>query len=408
MIYFFIHRFNDIDHLTPIIYRVRKDTEYMIKVFCLNPFYDISKDFRLDYLSNELKIEVNYIYKAIYPSLFHRILGFIICKNTGKKISSAFALLTNKSKFFNKLIFYNVFGYKWVSKLFDKNNPDLLVLDGTAVASSVYNMKSISKISKKQLIPKISLPHGVPLFVHHPKSYDNAKKGLLKNDCDKIILPSNRWMKECIEFGIPSKNLDVIGVARHCKEWEEILQEIVPWDKSLDSKGKSKLKVVYMDMGPNRYNKYQHIAEKTLSLINKLSFVHLLFKPHTRSNRANLAIPKDVEIVTNINSYNLIKWADVIIGMSSSIILGVLMQGKTYISPTFFRDIKMVHEEYGASWMVKDHDELIEALNILHNNPKYEAYSKESVDNFLTEIVYAGKKDGDILGYYRDLITSYL
>ena len=380
----------------------------MIKVFCLNPFYDISKDFRLDYLSNKLKIEVNYIYKAIYPSLFHRILGFIICKNTGKKISSAFALLINKSKFFNKLIFQSIYGEKWVEKLFVKYKPKILVLDGTAVASSVYNMKSISKISKKQLIPKISLPHGVGLFTKHPKGYDKAKGDLAKNDCDIIVSASKRWMNECLDFGASPEKLQVVGVARHCKEWEDILQDIVPWDESLNNKGKDKLKVVYMDMGPNRYDEFKPIAEETLRKISSLDFVHLLLKPHTRSNRANLALPDNVENVRSINSHNLIKWADVVIGMSSSIILGVLMQNKVYISPTYFRRIEMIFEEHGACWMVDSIDELENALITLKEDPAFKPYSQQSINSFLTEIVYAGEKDKDVLGSYKELILSLL
>ena len=408
MIFFFIHKFNDIDHIAPIIYRISKDTDYKIKVWCLNPFYDISKDYRLNFLKSNLLIDVEYFFKGISLSFFHKIFSFLLCKETGKKLSSLLTIFSQKFNFINNLIFHKIYGKKWVEKLFAKYKPELLVFDNTAVASSVYNMRSISKIAKKQKIPKISLPHGVPLFVKHPKSYDNAKKGLFNNNCEKIILPSKRWMKECIEFGVPSEKLDVIGIARHCKEWEEILQKIVPWDKSLDSKGQDKLKVVYMDMGPDRYHKFQKIAEDTISLINGIDFVHLLYKPHTRSNRANLKIPIDVEIVTNINSHNLIKWSDVVIGMSSSIILGVLMQKKTYISPTFFREIKMVHEEYGASWMVNDHSELIKALSTIYKNPNYQACSEESIDKFLTEIVYAGKKEHDILGDYKDLLCSYL
>ena len=173
-----------------------------------------------------------------------------------------------------------------------------------------------------------------------------------------------------------------------------------------NNKGKDKLKVVYMDMGPNRYDEFKPIAEETLRKISSLDFVHLLLKPHTRSNRANLALPDNVENVRSINSHNLIKWADVVIGMSSSIILGVLMQNKVYISPTYFRQIEMVYEEHGACWMVDSIDELENALITLKEDPTFKPYSQKSIDNFLTEIVYAGEKDKDVLGSYKELILS--
>ena len=112
--------------------------------------------------------------------------------------------------------------------------------------------------------------------------------------------------------------------------------------------------------------------------------------------------------VQSINSHNLIKWADVVIGMSSSIVLGVLMQGKTYISPKYFRKKKMVHEEHGACWTVNSIKELEEALIKLKSNPSYKPYNSENIENFLTEIVYAGEKNKDVLGAYEGLILSYL
>ncbi len=408
MIFFFIHRFNDIDHLVPIIYRLAKDGNYNILVLSLNPYYDISNDFRLNYLKDKLNVKIKYIYKAFYPSIFHRLFSYYFCTDTSKYIFYLLLMLTRKSKGFKRLIFNTIYGRKWCNRLFDEYKPHVLVLDGTAAVSKVYNVSAIEFVSNERSIPKISLPHGVPLFTKHPKGYDKAKADLAKNDCDIIVSASKRWMNECLDFGASPDKLNVIGVARHCKEWEDVLQDIVPWDESLNNTGKDKLKVVYMDMGPDRYDEYKPIAEETLRKINSLDFVHLLFKPHTRSNTANLALPDNVENVRSINSHNLIKWADVVIGMSSSIILGVLMQNKVYISPTYFRQIEMVYEEHGACWMVDSIGELENALITLKKDPSFKPYTQKSIDNFLTEIVYAGEKDKDVLGCYKELILSLL
>ena len=37
MIVIFIHRFNDIDHLTPVIYKLAKDTDKEILLLAINP-----------------------------------------------------------------------------------------------------------------------------------------------------------------------------------------------------------------------------------------------------------------------------------------------------------------------------------------------------------------------------------
>jgi hypothetical protein len=66
----------------------------------------------------------------------------------------------------------------------------------------------------------------------------------------------------------------------------------------------------------------------------------------------------------------------------------------------------MVYEEHGACWMVDSIDELGKALITLKEDPTFKPYSQKSIDNFLTEIVYTGEKDKDVLGSYKDLILS--
>ncbi|MDB4037916.1 hypothetical protein N9519_02605 [Candidatus Thioglobus sp.] len=408
MLIFFINKYNDIDHIVPIIYKVSNETNKTIHVFCINPFNDISNDYRLNFLKNDIGVNVEYIYKSVNKLSVPGILSFFLCKDTGKKFSSLISLLCNNWIWFSKLIFKNIYGEKWCRNFFDKYKSHILILDGTTAVSKTFNFSAIETVANERSIPKISLPHGVALYSKHPRTYDNAKADLNKNNCEVIVSPSYRWMQECIDFGISPEKLKVVGVARHCKEWETVLQDIVPWEESLDRTPKGKLKVVYMDMGPNRYEEFKPIAEKTLRVINSLDFVHLLFKPHTRSNRANLEIPVNVENVHHINSHNLIKWADVVIGMSSSIILGVLMQNKVYISPTYFRRVDMIYEEHGACWAVDSEDELKKALISLKENPSLKPYSQESINNFLTEIIYAGEKDKDVLKSYKELIFSFL
>ena len=68
----------------------------------------------------------------------------------------------------------------------------------------------------------------------------------------------------------------------------------------------------------------------------------------------------------------------------------------------------MAHEEHEACWTVNSIKELEEALIKLKRNPSYKPYNYKNIENFLTEIVYAGEKNKDVLGAYKELILSYL
>ena len=77
MILFFIRHFNDIDHITPVVWKMHLDN-YPVAVYCLNPEYAIHSDYRLQFLV-QLGIKVNYIYDEFSQNLGvkHRIMRLI-------------------------------------------------------------------------------------------------------------------------------------------------------------------------------------------------------------------------------------------------------------------------------------------------------------------------------------------
>ncbi len=77
MYLFFIRHFNDIDHMTPIVWKMKKDN-YPVAVYCINPKYDIEGDYRLRFL-RELGVTVDYIYNNFdqKSGWLHRMLRFL-------------------------------------------------------------------------------------------------------------------------------------------------------------------------------------------------------------------------------------------------------------------------------------------------------------------------------------------
>ena len=165
------------------------------------------------------------------------------------------------------------------------------------------------------------------------------------------------------------------------------------------------MKVVYMDRGAARHGKYKSIVEDSIEKINGLEFVHLLFKPQTRSNKLFVDLSPAVEISYS-NSIDLIKWSDVAIILQSSIMIEALLQGKAVIYPRFFHGDRTLFEEFGACWTVDSYEELEDALKTLKKNPAYKPYSNRNIERFLSEIVYNGVYGRDILGDYKDFILG--
>ena len=64
MYLFFVRHFNDIDHLTPVAWKLWKDG-YQVAVFCMNLQYNIQQDYRLRFLK-EQGVTVDYLYDAFH------------------------------------------------------------------------------------------------------------------------------------------------------------------------------------------------------------------------------------------------------------------------------------------------------------------------------------------------------
>ena len=63
MYLFFVRHFNDIDHLTPVAWKLQK-SGYQVAVFCMNLRYNIRQDYRLRFLKDQ-GVAVDYLYDAL-------------------------------------------------------------------------------------------------------------------------------------------------------------------------------------------------------------------------------------------------------------------------------------------------------------------------------------------------------
>ena len=433
MIIFFINRFNDIDHVVPIVYRMAKDTQEELLVLSLNPLYDISTDFRLNYLKDRYNIPISYLYNYYTPSKLYKFFGELVSStylggSFKKNISvclHSFTFNPRKQKRFQESVFHLMSGLfrgimvrsrllgKFIKKFFNKNwadglfkslRPSVLVFD-PASHLRLYNVASLLWAAKRLRIPTVDVPHGMPIYVNHPPLYNRAWRDLLVTNKDYHVFNHRFWRDECVNKGLDADKITVLGSTRFCEEWENYLHQILPSDMSLNNTGRGKLKVVYMDRGADRHGEYLGIVEDSIAKIHSLEFVHLLFKPQTRSNKLFMDVPPSVEISYS-NSVNLIKWSDVAMILQSSIMIEALFQNKIVIYPRFLHGDETLYGEFQACWTVDSYEELEDALKTLEKNPTYRPYSNEDIKRFLTEIVYNGEHGRDILGDYKDFILD--
>ncbi len=419
MIIFFIRKYNDIDHVTPIIYKIAQTGNKEIRVLSLNYSYPIRQDYRLQLLAEKFGIEAEYIYKAFAPTRLHQMSASLLCGTREQETDESklhyffrrvYRIFINP-RIFDSIIKRFIFSISWAELFCAKFKPAVLVFDW--VKPYQYVTESLLKAAREHRIPTVAVPHGIPMFVNElfSEGLIQAGRPLQYGDkyqlFDHFVVQFNHLKKMAVRTGLPAERVHVLGSTRFCDEWRQVHAGLVSHiNKNYHLGGEDKLKVVFMDtLSVYRINVEAMLD--SLQRLSKLRGLQLLIKPHTRSNRlSTMALGQAAKIVDKVPSGVLCEWADVIIGTSSSILLEAYRLNKLLLYPKFFHENTMLFEDFGACWNVGNYDELEAAILTLMKDPGCRPYSEKAVQRVLTEIVCGGLEERDVLHDYSDFILG--
>ena len=125
------------------------------------------------------------------------------------------------------------------------------------------------------------------------------------------------------------------------------------------------------------------------------------------SSSYNEVYSEGVRYISDLITSDLVAWADVVIGTTTSALLEATIQNKTLIMPKYLHKNDTVFEKFGACWLVNSDSELIDALKSLKDNIDCQPYGDYENQNLLNEVVYGGLPGRDVLGEYKDFILSF-
>lgn len=150
MILFFMRRFNDIDHIVPIVYRFAKDGYTSVTVLLMifkNQKLDMN-DFRLEFLRRQ-GVEVMWVYDYCKLTLSQKLAAFLI-----HHLPYQYQIKLQKK----------VFNDEWAINLLARNKVKAIVYDIQTMHKTVIG--TISEVAAWMNIPRIAVPHGINLFTN--------------------------------------------------------------------------------------------------------------------------------------------------------------------------------------------------------------------------------------------------
>lgn len=420
MYLFFVRAFNDIDHMTPVIWKMAQDN-HPVAVFCMNPEYDIENDYRLNFLK-KLGIQIDLLYNHFDQKLglLHSILRFLTLKSyaiirrldriskppmvTVGRILRKIAHLVGLKLY--ELTRKNYYDNQWARGVLKRSGARVLCFDWVRPRQFIVDV--LITEAKNLGIPTLALPHGVYIYTNDFITIESRpqEKYDKLNQYDHVIVQNQLYKDVMSRTGLQKNKIRVMGSTRYCEEWMEQNKKIFPKTIPQQQHTNGELKVVFMTTKP-RYRIHKERLLQTFELLAQLEGVNAVAKPHTRTTKEdrlyeNLPIPN----FSATSSVELCEWADVVLVIASSIIIEPLLQGKPCLYLKYLHENTTLYEDFGACWTIHNEEQLQNALRILHANKNHVPYAQSAVDQFLSDIIYGGPKKTDVLKDYERFIID--
>lgn len=404
MILITIRKYPDIDSFSPIIDFLAKK-KIKIIILSLNLADDFRKDFRISYL---LKKYSNLEFIHISECFLLNFLQFFFLNSEmfliNKSLFYRFMhIIINKLKINNFLrnILFNRSNIKFKNLRVNK-----IIIDHLT-PKKIFYFNFYFNFLKKSKIKILSIPAGLPLYVRHPKAWDKAKKEIsdLSYIVDTLVLQHKYWADEINRYRkTDSSKIKILGTPRYLSSWRKTLSKIVPMQK-IDYE-LNKLNIVYMDSNNPDHIDFPEQKEKTIIYLSKMNNINLKFKPHPRSNKIYVNIPDNVEVVRSVESINLIKWADIIIGDISAIMIEAILSNKIFISLRYLRkqQNQMIYEKFKACEIAYSLNDLIKIIQKNHDQKKKYNNNKINIKKFMNIVL--GEKSYNLLYKYYSLTNK--
>ena len=420
MYLFFVRQFNDIDHFTPIVWKMHKDN-YPVAIYCINPKYDIQSDYRLRFLQKQgVKIDLMYNNFNQQFGLLHQIMRSLfqkcyeIEKRLDSKDESKSSILSTVLKDFvqkaGKRIYSltrrKFYDANWARDFLKQSGAKVLCFDWIRPHKHVVDV--LLKVANEMSIPTLSLPHGVFLYTNDFIKIGSRGEIIYEkyHRYDYVVVQNNLFKEVISKDGIGRDKIHVLGSARYCNEWMEQNRKIIPRKMSPKHNNTGKLKVVFMTTRPQYRIDIKRMVE-TFDLLSDFGGIEAVIKPHTRTgSEAKIYDRVPLSDVSELSSVELCEWADVVIVIASSIIIEALARNKPALYLKYLHENITEYEELGACWIIHDENELKDALLFLQENRTKLPYADENVNRFFSEIIYGGRDERDVLKDYEEFITN--
>jgi len=406
--FFFLRHNNDIDHITPILYKWLS-TKNIPTDIIITSNRKLLDDYRINYLKKFKNVRIFYIndlFKKYSLEYFFNIFYFKYTNDCDKIIKRYSYIKKIANRTINHI----------ANRIFKEINKGIVVFDWTIT----HFVQQILQNAKERGYTTISLPHGDRPYINFFETKNDLNYSCMESHkpleiFDYVVVPNNLCFKRYENY-VEKHRIKVLGSPRYSDEWMEIISDsIAPFNIEGSEK---KLKIVFFLRNIN-YPIFWDEVVRTIKLILQFPNIYLIVKHHPRNTTAkkltkkliNLypEVKQDLDknlkfIYAGVSSDSLLKWADLIIDIGTSVTWEPVKRGQPVLMLEYLHSNYSTVAYYIKGSEMKCKDELYDMLQafIKNKNPRF--YDEKERKKFIKEVIDV--PDKHILERYCEFLES--
>lgn len=413
---FFLRHYNDIDHITPVIFKW-VDSGHCCDVILIGSA-QFMQDFRIEFLGKLSGVRIVHVRSLLPPIEFVKWRFQMLLLVRSSQHSFLGPLVRSLTKVFNPRRRESVWrrtAERLLAYSFKEVDAGVVTFDWIERNSAICVewVEIVVSMARARGLGIVSLPHGDS---PHASQLIRHGEWVLKPDTsfsaagmfDKVVIPNELCSKRFRSL-LDDNKIVVLGSPRYCDEWLTRLDQLLPPSSLVRSD--SQLKIVMFLRKANFTTFWEEVSE-IVQLIAAFPGVELIIKPHTRGGwKQSLTKDATLRRLPNVtmaddavHSVHLMRWADVIIDLATSVVFEAVKAKKPVMAADYLHASRSAIALYMPETELRCRDDVYNAIKQFLSIGCDSFYVEEHRQHFLQEMLDVGGKD--VLPRYVKLLED--
>ena len=413
---FFLRHYNDIDHITPVIYKWTEQGHTCDIVLIGEGHF--RNDYRISFLSSLASVRLAHIdeiltrQQVLQMRLQKMMLYRYFRAAAPKVVSKTLDRVFTPQK---RAAFWRLVARTLLHRSFADGEPGVVAFDWISSNSvlPVEFVQSVVTAAREARLGTVSLPHGDSphanvLVRTNELSIAPQQKFSAAKIFDRVVVPNELCAARYRPF-LAESGIAVLGSPRYCDEWLARLEHLLP--PSPLKVDPQNLKIV-MFLRRSEFSIFWEEVRRVIQLLAAFPGVELIVKAHTRGGWSNplsgsfgLHRLKNVRfLASDVHSAHLLAWADAVIDIATSVSFESVKSNQPVLAADYLHAGISTVGVYMPECVLNCRDDVYTKVERLLNEGFDEFYVAAHRRKFLDEVIDV--PDANVLPRFVKLLES--